>query len=197
MIFHTQTGVRDLSWFLHLKPLRLSSKRIHIRSRVETYLIAAFYNHAAVALHNWKVRQYLPSLLSLLRYDRSMRLTSRYDLQPEVTGESSDYCSFNKFWNYLQRHSISDIKIWEHSKTLELCVCYKELYMSRFQTYGEMRHLAELKYGLELDDIHLPGQTLEQGVDVLEIMRNIHLFVACYTYNLNTQVCKASCWMYD
>ncbi|KAG6552860.1 hypothetical protein Mapa_005515 [Marchantia paleacea] len=105
----TKTGVRDLSWFLHLKPLRLSSKRIHIRSRVETYLIAAFYNHAAVALHNWK-------------------------------------------------------------------------------TYGEMRHLAELKYGLELDDIHLPGQTLEQGVDVLEIMRNIHLFVACYTYNLNTQV---------
>ncbi|KAL3684666.1 hypothetical protein R1sor_002688 [Riccia sorocarpa] len=105
----TKTGVRDLSWFLHLKPLRLTSKRIHIKSRVESYLNAAFYNHAAVALHNWK-------------------------------------------------------------------------------TYGEMRYLAELKYGLELDDIHLPGQTLEQGVDVLEIMRNIHLFVACYTYNLNTQV---------
>lgn len=60
--------------------------------------------------------------------------------------------------------------------------------MSELQTYGEMRYLAELKYRLELDDIHLPGQTLEQGVDVLEIMRNIHLFVACYTYSLNTQV---------
>ncbi|CAM6083172.1 unnamed protein product [Calypogeia fissa] len=105
----TKTGVRDLSWFLHLKPLRLPSKGIHLKTRVESYLIAAFYDHTAVALHNWK-------------------------------------------------------------------------------TYGEMRHLAELKYRLELDDIHLPGQTLEQGVDVLEIMRNIHLFVACYTYNLNTQV---------
>ncbi len=56
------------------------------------------------------------------------------------------------------------------------------------QTYGEMRQLAEQKYGLELDNLHLPCQTLEQGVDVLEIMRNIHIFVASYTYNLNTQV---------
>ena len=56
------------------------------------------------------------------------------------------------------------------------------------QTYGEMRQLAEQKNGLELDDIHLPCQTLEQGVDVLDIMRNIHIFVASYTYNLNTQV---------
>jgi WASH complex subunit 7 len=51
-----------------------------------------------------------------------------------------------------------------------------------------MRQLAEQKYGLELDNLHLPCQTLEQGVDVLEIMRNIHIFVASYTYNLNTQV---------
>lgn len=55
-----------------------------------------------------------------------------------------------------------------------------------------MRQLAEQKYGLELDDIHLPCQTLEQGVDVLDIMRNIHNFVASYTYNLNTQVMSPS-----
>eukprot|EP01018_Ginkgo_biloba_P015628 Gb_36999 [translate_table: standard] len=105
----TKTGVRDLSWYLQLKPLRTSLKYIHIKTRVEKYLNAAFYNHASMAPHNWK-------------------------------------------------------------------------------TYSEMRHLAEQKYGLKLDDIHLPGQTLEQGVDLLEIMHNIHIFVACYTYNLNTQV---------
>lgn len=105
----TKTGVRDLSSFICIKPLRVASKYIHIKARVETYLNAAFYNHAAMALHNWK-------------------------------------------------------------------------------TYCEMRHLAEQKYGLHLDDIHLPGQMMEQGVDVLEIVRNIHNFVACYTYNLNTQV---------
>ncbi|KAH9317641.1 hypothetical protein KI387_019410, partial [Taxus chinensis] len=105
----TKTGVRDLSWYLQLKPLRTLSKYIYIKSRVENYLNAAFYNHAAMAPHNWK-------------------------------------------------------------------------------TYSEMRHLAEQKYWLKLDDIHLPGQTLEQGVDLLDTMHNIHVFVASYTYNMNTQV---------
>lgn len=105
----TKTGVRDLSWFLYIKPIRLASKCIHIKSRVEMHLNEVFYNHAAMALHNWK-------------------------------------------------------------------------------TYCEMRHLAEQKYGLLLDDIHLPGCTLEQGVDLLDIMRDIHIFVLHYTYNLNTQV---------
>ena len=43
------------------------------------------------------------------------------------------------------------------------------------------------KYRISLAEIELPGQTLEQGLDVLEIMRNIHIFVARYNYNLNTQ----------
>lgn len=105
----TKTGLRDLSWYLQLKPLRISSKYIYIKSRVENYLNAAFYNHTAMAPHDWK-------------------------------------------------------------------------------TYSEMRHLAEHKYGLKLEDIHLPGQKLEQGVDLLDIMHNIHVFVASHTYNLNTQV---------
>ena len=35
----------------------------------------------------------------------------------------------------------------------------------------------------------LPPQTLEQGLDVLEMMRNIHIFTAGYNYDINTQVC--------
>jgi WASH complex subunit 7 len=31
-------------------------------------------------------------------------------------------------------------------------------------------------------------QTLDQGLDVLEIMRNIHIFVSKYNYNLNNQI---------
>lgn len=57
-----------------------------------------------------------------------------------------------------------------------------------WKTYGEMRSLARDKYGLRLEELALPGQTLEQGLDVLEIMRNIHLFVAKFAYNLNMQM---------
>ncbi|ELU08313.1 hypothetical protein CAPTEDRAFT_221991 [Capitella teleta] len=57
-----------------------------------------------------------------------------------------------------------------------------------WKTYGEMRALAHRKYGLDLMEVHLPSQTLEQGLDVLEIMRNIHVFVSKYLYNLNNQI---------
>lgn len=57
-----------------------------------------------------------------------------------------------------------------------------------WRTYGEMRRLAALEYNLETVDDNLPMQTLEQGLDVLEIMRNIQIFVGKYLYNLNCQV---------
>ncbi|KAK7791494.1 hypothetical protein R5R35_008848 [Gryllus longicercus] len=57
-----------------------------------------------------------------------------------------------------------------------------------WKTYGEMRTLARYKFGLETVEDHLPSQTLEQGLDVLEIMRNIHIFVSKYLYNLNNQI---------
>ncbi|KAF5274542.1 hypothetical protein FQA39_LY07154 [Lamprigera yunnana] len=56
-----------------------------------------------------------------------------------------------------------------------------------WRTYGEMRRLAILQYGLNTVKDNLPIQTLEQGLDVLEIMRNIHVFVVKYSYNLNNQ----------
>uniref|UniRef100_A0A1B0D0L9 WASH complex subunit 4 n=1 Tax=Phlebotomus papatasi TaxID=29031 RepID=A0A1B0D0L9_PHLPP len=57
-----------------------------------------------------------------------------------------------------------------------------------WRTYGEMRRLAQLKMSLVTVYDHLPTQILEQGCDVLDIMRNIHVFVSQYVYNLNNQV---------
>lgn len=60
--------------------------------------------------------------------------------------------------------------------------------MHDWRTYGQMRFLAKQKFRLDTVEDHLPTQTLEQGLDVLEIMRNIHLFVTSYLYNLNNQI---------
>lgn len=60
--------------------------------------------------------------------------------------------------------------------------------MHDWRTYGQMRFLAEQKFQVGTVEDHLPTQTLEQGLDVLEIMRNIHLFVSNYLYNLNNQI---------
>lgn len=48
--------------------------------------------------------------------------------------------------------------------------------------------LALLQYGLATVEDSLPMQTLEQGLDVLEITRNINIFVSKYLYNLNNQI---------
>eukprot|EP00850_Spirogloea_muscicola_P014459 SM000104S09329 [mRNA] locus=s104:89697:101114:+ [translate_table: standard] len=56
------------------------------------------------------------------------------------------------------------------------------------QTYEEMHQLAREKYGLTLADVELPGHTQEQGLDVLEVMRNVHLFAANFCYNVNLQL---------
>ncbi|KAK2158033.1 hypothetical protein LSH36_178g02040 [Paralvinella palmiformis] len=102
-------GIKDLSQFIRLKPIRFFDDMINIRDYVERYLDRTFYNLTTVALHDWK-------------------------------------------------------------------------------TYGDMRNLAKHKYDLQTLEAHLPSQTLEQGLDVLEIMRNIHVFVSKYLYNLNNQI---------
>ncbi|XP_018798524.1 PREDICTED: WASH complex subunit 7 homolog [Bactrocera latifrons] len=57
-----------------------------------------------------------------------------------------------------------------------------------WKTYEEMRHLANTRLMLKPVEDYLPNQTLEQGIDILEIMRKIHIFVSKYVYNMNTQI---------
>jgi WASH complex subunit 7 len=57
-----------------------------------------------------------------------------------------------------------------------------------YKTYAEMRNLARENFGLIIGDSHLPLGSLNQGLDVLQIVRNIHLFVARYNYNMNAQI---------
>ncbi|XP_074621303.1 WASH complex subunit 4-like isoform X2 [Acropora palmata] len=104
-----KVGMRDLSHFLKIKPIRFFNQFVNVKEHVTHYLDTTFYNLTTVALHDWR-------------------------------------------------------------------------------TYGEMRNQAMQKYGLQMTEAHLPSQTLEQGLDVLEIMRNIHVFVSRYLYNLNNQI---------
>ena len=57
-----------------------------------------------------------------------------------------------------------------------------------WKTYEEMRALAKEKYNMTLTEAHLPGQILDQGLDILEITRSIHIFVTRYSYNINNQI---------
>ncbi|KAI1286738.1 hypothetical protein HDE_10420 [Halotydeus destructor] len=57
-----------------------------------------------------------------------------------------------------------------------------------WKTYESILNLSRTKYGLNFVASQLPTQTLEQGLDVLEITRKIDVFVSRYLYNLNNQM---------
>jgi WASH complex subunit 7 len=61
------------------------------------------------------------------------------------------------------------------------------VFLDDFQKNVEMRNLAFDKYGIALQDNHLPMGSVTAGLDVLQIMRHIHTFVSRFNYNLNQQ----------
>ena len=57
-----------------------------------------------------------------------------------------------------------------------------------WQTYEDMKCLAFHLYGLELQDNLLPPQKVEQGLDLIFIVKKLQDFVANYHFSLHTQV---------
>ena len=57
-----------------------------------------------------------------------------------------------------------------------------------FRTYEHMRMLAHDKLGVQVLPSHLPSQQIEQGVDIMELLRDTQSYVCDYHYNLHTQV---------
>ena len=60
--------------------------------------------------------------------------------------------------------------------------------LNNWQTYQQMRVLAKHKYNLNLHEVYLPNQNLEQGKDILEIIRNLPKFTKNYTHNMHSQI---------
>jgi len=57
-----------------------------------------------------------------------------------------------------------------------------------FRTYEHMRMMAYGKLDINVMSSHLPAQQLEQGVDIMQLLRETQSFVQDYHYNLHQQV---------
>lgn len=60
--------------------------------------------------------------------------------------------------------------------------------LSDGRTYSDMRSYARFKYDLQLVEDQLPSETLEQGLDLLDIMRYMNEFATKFVYDMNSQV---------
>ncbi|CAG9826231.1 unnamed protein product [Diabrotica balteata] len=122
--------------------------------------------------------------------ERNLRLQTHLHLQLPPMEPFDNYFSinFNKYLPVPLHGKYKNIKneVEHHLSTIFYNLT--SVVLHNWKTYGEMRRLAYLQYSLDTVDDNLPIQTLEQGLDVLEIMRNINVFVSKYLYNLNSQV---------
>ncbi|KAF7268514.1 hypothetical protein GWI33_018392 [Rhynchophorus ferrugineus] len=124
------------------------------------------------------------------KIETNLRLQTHLHLQLPPSDPFQDYSLIN-FDKYLPSPINNYYKSIRNETEHYLSVMFYNLttvVLYDWKTYGEMRRLALFQYGLESVDDDLPMQTLDQGLDVLEIMRNINVFVQKYLYNLNTQV---------
>lgn len=124
------------------------------------------------------------------RIETNLRLQTHLHLQLPPSDPFQNYSAMN-FQKYMLAPLNDYYKSIKNETEHYLSTMFYNLttvVLHDWKTYGEMRKLANFQYGLETVDDDLPMQTLDQGLDVLEIMRNINVFVQKYLYNLNTQV---------
>jgi WASH complex subunit 7 len=57
-----------------------------------------------------------------------------------------------------------------------------------WKTYENIRVIAFEMYGLRISETHLPSKTTDQNIDILDLARNIAIFVETHHYNLHSQV---------
>lgn len=79
-----QTGVRNLSWYLRMKPLRLPSKFVDIKLLVENHLNSAFYTYSVMSNYDNRVRSYAPYFSCIDKNCMKLKYIFKYFLMTGV-----------------------------------------------------------------------------------------------------------------
>jgi len=99
--------------------------------------------------------------------------------------------------NFKKYLTLRPLSLFESTIDIKSCV---EIYLNKtfyemttlnlndWKTYQQMRSLAKSKFDINLHSVYLPSQTLEQGTDILFILRNMMTFVTQHVYNLQSQI---------
>lgn len=74
-------------------------------------------------------------------------------------------------------------------------VCYELTALAPHDwfSYDNMMNLAHHKYGLKFVNTQLPAQSLDSGLDLLDITRNLTLLASRYSYDLTSQIFVEKC----
>lgn len=169
-------------------PTNLCKSVVHLQNPESIYPIFEEYKKLVFDhLTNEIIRPVAEMIETELRL-HSHSLALNQESLKEQTDPSSDVTAFLllpplKLWD-----QIVDLKSSVGGYLDHIFYNLTTIALHDWRIYAEMQHLAEQKYGLILTNSHLPSHShYSQGLDVLEIMRNIHIFVQKFNYDMHTQ----------
>ncbi|KAL0233620.1 hypothetical protein PCE1_002133 [Barthelona sp. PCE] len=125
-------------------------------------------------------------LAEIIEVDLRFHTSFLLDILPVYQGEPLNLDPFLDIRETLAS-SIVDIRSLVSSVISQRSYNHIVLQSHQYFIFRFIRHLARSKYNLEVFDSQLPPNTLDQTLDVLEIMRNINSFVTAHNYSLSGQ----------
>eukprot|EP00929_Paragymnodinium_shiwhaense_P087037 TRINITY_DN47360_c0_g1_i1.p1 TRINITY_DN47360_c0_g1~~TRINITY_DN47360_c0_g1_i1.p1 ORF type:complete len:1285 (+),score=290.81 TRINITY_DN47360_c0_g1_i1:32-3856(+) len=117
-----------------------------------------------------------------------MQLNTDYTKEPSPEGSSHAIALLALRTLSIAPHATVDVKDEVERRLSRSFYDLGALAPQDAEAYRRMRDLAHERYGLRLLDGCLPSGRLDHGLDVIEIMRSIHLFAAQYSYSLHQQL---------
>ena len=127
-------------------------------------------------------------------FETELRLQTHLDLKLEDQNPLKGMRSLPDFATVLSAEplrvfdSFVSVKVFAQDYLNSLSYNLTSIALHDYKTYESMMILASNRYGLDFVNSQLPCQRIEQGLDVLEITRSMHIFVTKYSYNLNNQI---------
>ncbi|XRB03294.1 WASH complex subunit 7 [Pycnococcus provasolii] len=83
--------------------------------------------------------------------------------------------------------NVVSLRSYTHDKLSDRFHAHAAVALTDWRAYGRMALLASRRAGLDAAVPDLPPTDHDQGLDVLEVMRNVHVFCARYGYSLSGQ----------
>ncbi|MCQ2817532.1 MAG: hypothetical protein MJ252_09740 [archaeon] len=105
-----------------------------------------------------------------------------------TTPTEDNYCNILKLPKFKAFDHVIDIKRYVEEFFNEKWYKLTTFNLKDWTTYQQLRAFAKSKYGLNLHQIYLPNQSLDEGKDIITIIRKLPAFTEAYSHNLLSEV---------
>lgn len=128
-----------------------------------------------------------------LQTHRDLNLNDHNPFKRHLYNFKQIFSTHKKVQTFVIFSQVISFKYYIEQYLNKVCFNLTALVPSDWFTYDSMINLARHRYDLKLVNSQLPTQNLDQGLDLLDITRNLALFVSRYGYDLINQLFIEKC----